>query len=158
MSSLGCDTLLDTRRIATSVQMGKDCMIWHGATICDEVVLGDGVVVGSHVWIGRGCRIGEGTRIQHGVFLPNQTIIGASVFIGPNVTLTDDRWPRVQNPRYQAEPPILEDHCNIGAGAILLPGVRIGHHATVGAGAVVTEDVAPSSVVVGCPAREMNTV
>jgi UDP-2-acetamido-3-amino-2,3-dideoxy-glucuronate N-acetyltransferase len=129
--------------------------IYPGATVCEGVTFGAGCVVGTNVYIGKFCQLGEQVRIQHGAFIPNRTIIGNRVFIGPNSTMTDDAWPRVNNPQYHADPPILEDDCNIGAGAILLPGVRVGHHATVGAGAVVTKDVAPYTVVVGCPAREM---
>lgn len=133
----------------------SDPMIYPGATVCDGVTFGAGCVVGTHAYIGKGCQVGEQVRIQHGAFIPNRTLIGDRVFIGPNATLTDDAWPRVNNPGYHADPPILEDDCNIGANATLLPGVRIGHHATVGAGAVVTKDVIPYSVVVGCPAREL---
>jgi acetyltransferase-like isoleucine patch superfamily enzyme len=92
-------------------------------------------------------------RIQHGAFLPNRARIGDRVFIGPNATFTDDRYPEVNNPRYKAEPPIVEDDVAIGAGAVILPGVRIGRGALIGAGAVVTKDVPPSAVVVGNPAR-----
>jgi len=129
--------------------------VYPGATVCEGVTFGAGCVVGTNAYVGKYCQLGERVRIQHGAFIPNRTIIGHRVFIGPNSTMTDDAWPRVDNPHYDAQPPILEDDCNIGAGAILLPGVRIGHHATVGAGAVVTKDVAPYTVVVGCPAREM---
>lgn len=132
--------------------------IYPGATVCEGVTFGEGCVVGTHAYVGKGCTIGSYTRIQHGAFIPNRTQIGERCFIGPNCTLTDDRWPRVDNPRYRAEPPVLEDDCNIGAGAVLLPGVRIGHHATVGAGAVVTKDVAPHAVVMGNQARERECV
>ena len=128
--------------------------IYPGATVCEGVTFGAGCVVGTHAYVGKRCQLGESVRIQHGAFLCNDMVIGDRVFIGPLVVCTDDAWPRVNNPGYQADPPILEDNCNIGAGAILLPGVRIGHHATVGAGSVVTKDVMPYSVVVGCPARE----
>jgi acetyltransferase-like isoleucine patch superfamily enzyme len=130
-------------------------LIYPGATVCEGVTFGAGCVVGTHVYVGKRCQLGESVRIQHGAFLCNDMVIGDRVFIGPLVVCTDDRWPKVNNPQYHAEPPMLEDDCNIGGGAILLPGVRIGHHATVGAGAVVTNDVAPYTVVVGCPAREM---
>ena len=132
--------------------------LYPGATVCEGVTFGAGCVVGTHVYIGKWCTLGAQVRIQHGAFLCNRMVIGDRVFIGPNVTTSDDKWPRVNNPGYVANPPILEDDCNIGAGAVLLPGVRIGHHATVGAGAVVTSDVAPYTVVVGCPAREMESV
>ena len=128
-------------------------MIYPTAIVCDGVTMGAGCVIGSHVYVGKGCVLGEGVRIQHGAFLCNRMRIGDRVFVGPHVTTTDDKWPRVNNPHYYADPPILEDDCNIGAGAILLPGVRIGHHATVGAGAVVTKDVAAGATVAGVPAR-----
>ena len=138
--------------IDPSVLVGENCTIWQYATICAEAVLGEGVVVGSHVWIGRHAQIGSFTRLQHGAFIPNRTIIGKGVFIGPNVTMTDDKYPKAGR-LYRAEPPILDDDCSIGAGAVLLPGVRIGRGAMVGAGAVVTQDVAPFSIVTGIPAR-----
>ena len=127
--------------------------IYPGATICDGVTFGEGCVIGTHAYIGKACVLGDNVRVQHGAFIPNRTVIGDRVFLGPNCTLTDDKWPKVNNPHYHAEPPILEHDCNIGAGAVILPGVRIGEHATVGAGAVVTKDVLPFAVVVGCPAE-----
>ena len=131
---------------------------YTGCIICPGVSFGPNCVVGSYVYIGHGCQLGNNVRIQHGAFLCKNMRIGNRVFIGPNVTFTDDRWPRVNNPTYRAEPPILEDDCNIGAGAIVLPGVRIGAGSTVGAGAVVTHDVPAGAVVVGCPAGEMEHV
>ncbi len=140
--------------VADSVVKGERVTIWQFATVCDEAVLGDDVVVGSNAWVGKQAVIGARTRIQHGAFLPNGTIVGTGVFIGPNVTMTDDKYPKAGMP-YRAAPPILEDGCSIGAGAILLPGVRIGRGATVGAGAVITEDVPDGATYVGCPARPM---
>lgn len=138
--------------IDPTVMVGENCVIWQGATVCAEAVLGEGVVVGSHAWVGRGVTIGNFTRIQHGAFIPNHTKIGQGCFLGPNSTLTDDRYPKAGQ-LYRAEPPTLEDDCSIGAGAVILPGVRVGRGAMVGAGAVVTQDVTPFSTVYGCPAR-----
>jgi UDP-2-acetamido-3-amino-2,3-dideoxy-glucuronate N-acetyltransferase len=137
--------------IGRDVIFGADCTVWQGATICNDVTLGKGVVIGSNAWIGKGCKIGDYTRIQHGAFIPNYTLIGRSVFIGPNVTLTDDKYPKVGK-LYKPEPPILEDDCSIGAAAVLLPGVRISRGAMVGAGAVVTQDIPQFSTVMGVPA------
>jgi UDP-2-acetamido-3-amino-2,3-dideoxy-glucuronate N-acetyltransferase len=138
--------------IADSVMVGENCTIWQYATICEDAVLGESVVVGSHAWIGRGVRIGAFTRIQHGAFIPNHTQIGIGCFIGPNCSMTDDRYPKAGR-LYRAEPPILEDDCSLGAHCVILPGVRIGRGAMVGAGAVVCADVAPFTIVSGCPAR-----
>lgn len=137
--------------IGHGVTFGEDVTVWQGATICDGAVIGDGVVIGSNAWIGKGCTIGNYTRIQHGVFLPNNTVVGRSVFLGPNATACDDKYPKAGR-LYQAYPPILEDDCSIGAAAVLLPGVRIHRGATVGAGAVVTQDVQEFQTVYGVPA------
>ena len=77
------------------------------------------------------------------------------MFIGPGVTCTDDRHPKILAPgeSYTAEPPTIEDFVSIGAGAVILPGVRIGHHAKVAAGAIVTRHVAPHTLVRCLPAR-----
>lgn len=138
--------------VSTGASFGQNVTIYQYSTICDEARIGDNVVIGSGAWIGRGVTIGDGTRIQHGAFLPNHTIVGKQVFIGPNATMCDDRYPRVNRP-YKAEPPILGDHCSIGAGAVILPGVQIGHHAVIGAGAVVSRDIPPFALAIGVPAR-----
>ena len=140
--------------IAPTVTFGDDCHVWQYATICEGTTIGNHVVIGSGVWIGKHVEIGSYTRIQHGAFVPNNTVIGAHVFVGPNATLTDDKYPRAGNVFYAPEPPVLKDYCSIGAGAVILPGVVVGEQAMVGAGAVVSQAVRPFSTVVGVPARE----
>ena len=73
--------------------------------------------------------------------------------LAENVTMTDDKYPVVNNKHYDAQPPIIEDDVSIGAGAIILPGVRIGAGAMIAAGAVVTRDVRPGGLVKGMPAK-----
>lgn len=131
---------------------GKNLTVWQFSAICENVTIGDDVVIGSNVFIGAGTKIGSGTRIQHGAFIPKNTKIGKGVFIGPNVTLTDDRYPKAGVP-YAPQPPVLQDNCSIGAGAVILPGVVIGYDVLVGAGAVVTRSVDEFTTVVGNPHR-----
>lgn len=138
--------------LAPTVETGMTCTIWSFTTICGGTILGREVVIGANCWIGHSCVIGDGTRLQTGVFIPNDTIIGKGVFIGPHAVLTDDKYPQAGQP-YTPMPPVLGDYCSIGAGAVILPGVRIGAHAMVGAGAVVSQDVPPHTRVVGVPAR-----
>ena len=79
--------------------------------------------------------------------------VGSNVFIGPGTTFTDDMHP--QPPRYAecVEPIVVESYVSIGANCVICPGVTIGHHSQVYAGAVVSKDVAPYSVMAGSPAR-----
>ena len=146
-----------TVNVVSSVKFGERVVVWQFATICHDVEIGNDVVIGSNVWIGAGTKIGDGTRIQHGAFIPNNTVIGRDVFIGPNVALTDDKYPRadwrVATPDRKLVPPVLEDRCALGAGCVILPGVVVGWHSTVGAGAVVTKHTLPGTTVVGCPAE-----
>lgn len=133
--------------------LGRDVTIWAFTTVCEGADIGEGAVIGANCWIGKNVRIGPRSRLQTGVFLPNDTVVGADVFIGPGVVMTDDKYPRVGNRHYAAMPPIIEDGASIGAGAVILPGVRIGRGAMVGAGAVVTRDVDAGITVIGLPAR-----
>jgi acetyltransferase-like isoleucine patch superfamily enzyme len=143
--------LSDKATIHESVVFGENCVVWQYATICEGAVLGDGVVIGSNAWIGRGVHLGNYTRIQHGAFIPNNTVVGRSVFVGPNVSLTDDKYPKAGMP-YRPNPPVLEDECSVGAGAVILPGVRIGRGAMIGAGSVVTQDILSLHTAIGVPA------
>lgn len=140
--------------IDPSATYEKGTMIWHYARVLAKCRIGHDVSIGGGSEIGRGTVIGDRTRIGANVFLPPNSVVGSEVFIGPNVTCTDDRHPIAGNSEYTAEPPTIGDGASIGAGAILLPGVRIGAHARVAAGAIVTTDVPAGMMVVGTPARE----
>ena len=139
--------------IDETVVLGHGVTVWQFATILAGTVIGDGSVVGSCCWVGRKCKIGAGVRLNHGCFIPHGTVLEDSVFLGPSVVLTDDRWPRAGNVGYTAEPPVVREGASIGAGAVILPGVEIGRGAMIGAGAVVTRNVAAGETVCGQPAR-----
>lgn len=118
------------------------------------VAIGDNVNIGSLCEIGRGSFIGENTRIGNGVFIPPNTMIGKNVFIAPHVCMCDDKNPRVNNHDYNAQPPVIGDNVSIGAGSVILPGVTIHKGARIGAGSVVTRDVASNALIYGQRALE----
>jgi UDP-2-acetamido-3-amino-2,3-dideoxy-glucuronate N-acetyltransferase len=131
----------------------------YGATI------GENCVIGSFVEIGKGVIIGDRVKIQAGAFVPEGVIIGDGAFIGPGVCFTNDSHPRSVNDNgtlisdtdWTVENTVVEARANIGARAVILPGLTIGENATVGAGAVVTKSVPPNAIVVGNPACQINS-
>jgi len=133
--------------------VGERCTIWNAAQVNEGCRIGDDCVIGSCVYIGHRTKVGNGCRFNHGTFIPNRSVIGNNVFFGPGVICCDDKHPRAGNKHYVAQPPVIEDNVSIGAGAIILPGVRIGRGAVIGAGAVVTQDVLAGETRVGLPAR-----
>lgn len=140
--------------IHPSIVIPANVTIWQNATICENTRICQNVVIGANVWIGKNCFIGNRVRIQTGAFIPNGTIIEDDVFIGPNVTMTDDKYPKVNN-KYVPQPPHIEKFASIGAGAVILPGVRIKEGAMIGAGSVVTKNVSNGGLSYGIPAKEV---
>ena len=140
-------------KIAESVKIGKGSAVWAFASIHDGAILGEYVGVGEHTYIGRNARIGDRSRISQGCHIIDHITIGNDVFIGPCVVTMNDKHPVANNPNFKLQPPVIEHEVSVGAGAVILPGVRLGRGCVVGAGAVVTKDVAPYATVVGNPAR-----
>lgn len=122
------------------------------------------------VWLLRRCgfRIGRATYIADGLMIVEEladrdnVIIGDRVSMGPRVTLVTSSHPNASRIGPVAPvargPVVIEDDAWIGANAIILPGVRIGRGAVVGAASVVSRDVAPLTVVAGQPARPLRTL
>lgn len=142
--------------IHPSVIIGDGTIVWPFANICAGVVIGPNCAIGSGVYVGRYTRIGENVRIQDKAHITDRMTIGNFVFIGPCAVFVNDKHPRVNNPSYTPQPPVVEDEVSVGANATILPGVRLGRGCVVGAGAVVTKDVEPYAMVVGNPARPLD--
>jgi UDP-2-acetamido-3-amino-2,3-dideoxy-glucuronate N-acetyltransferase len=98
--------------------------------------------------------IGDRCKVEAFAFIPSGVRIGKEVFVGPQVTFTNDKLPRAVGD-WSVTRTIVEDGASIGAGAIIVCGVTIGKHAMVGAGSVVTKDVPAGTLVVGNPARQV---
>ncbi|HEY1261247.1 MAG TPA: acyltransferase [Stellaceae bacterium] len=125
----------------------------HHVLIRAETTIGDHVVVGTNTVIEGHVTIGDFVKIEANCFIPTHCTLGSRVFLGPGVTILNDRYPLKQRATYRPEGCTVDDDATIGGGAVLLPGVRIGAGSFVAAGAVVTKDVPPDRLVVGVPGR-----
>lgn len=117
--------------------IGSDC------NICDHVLVENDVIVGDRVTVKSGVQLWDGVRLED------------DVFVGPNATFTNDRFPRSKVPMVTLPRTRVRRGASLGANCTILPGVTIGAGAMVGAGAVVLDDVPPHTVVVGNPARSV---
>ena len=115
-----------------------------------ECKIGANSRIGAFVEIGKGVIIGNGCKIEAHSFIPEGVVIGNNVFIGPHTIFTNTKYPMGFKCYLET---IVENYAVIGAGSTILPGIRIGANATIGAGSVVTKDVGIDVTVVGNPAR-----
>jgi len=138
--------------IGRNFQTGNKVNIRESNRIGDNVSIGTLSVVEHHV------EIGNGVRIHTQVFIPEFSVLEDGCWIGPNVVLTNAKYPLSPGVKDSLVGPVVRRNAKIGANATLLPGVVIGEGALVGAGAVVVRDVPPGAVVVGNPARVIRHV
>lgn len=136
-----------------SKAIGDGTRIWQFAVILPQAIIGRNCNICSHCLIENRVVIGDNVTVKSGVQLWDGLTIGNDVFIGPNVTFTNDRYPISGNKNYEQLDTLVHNNVSIGGGATILPGIVIGAYAVVGAGAVVTKDVPEYATVVGNPAK-----
>ena len=142
-----------TASVEDDVTVGKGTRVWHGAHLRVGACVGAGCNIGGKVFVGEGVVVGDGCKLINGAFLPAGVTLEDDVFVGPNVTFTNDLWPRADNPGWELVPTVVRRGASVGANATVICGREIGERATVGAGAVVTRAVEDHELVVGNPAR-----
>jgi acetyltransferase-like isoleucine patch superfamily enzyme len=139
--------------IGTSVILGDQSCVRERVTVGDDVVIGRGSLVENDT------TIGARTRIQAHAYITAYSTLEENVFIAPCVVTTnDDLMGRTERRHELISGPTIRRGARVGGGAVLCPRVEIGEEAFVGAGAVVTQDVPPRTVVVGNPARVLREV
>lgn len=144
--------------ICESSTVGDGTRVWAFAHVLPGAVIGADCNLCDHVFVENDVVVGDRVTVKSGVQLWDGVRLGDDVFVGPNVTFTNDRFPRSKQYPEQFLQTQVGDGASLGAGSVVLPGVRIGRGAMVGAGAVVTKDVPANAVVVGNPARIVNYV
>lgn len=147
------DYFVHEKAICESSQIGKGTRIWAFAhvlpgarlgadcNVCDGVFIENDVVLGDRVTLKSGVQLWDGVRLED------------DVFVGPNGTFTNDRFPRSRQRPEKFLETVVRRGASIGANATILPGITVGARAMIGAGAVVTRSVPPNAIVVGNPAR-----
>ena len=138
--------------ICESARVGQGTRIWAFAHVLPGAVIGANCNICDHVFIENDVTVGDDVTVKSGVQLWDGVRLGNRVFVGPNATFTNDRFPRSKHHPEAFLQTIVEDGASIGANATILPGITIGRHAMIGAGAVVTKSVPANAVVVGNPA------
>lgn len=141
------DALCESKRV------GSGTRIWAFSHVLEGAVIGSDCNICESVFIENDVVVGDRTTVKNGVQLWDGVRLGSDVFIGPNCTFTNDRMPRSRRKPEMFLNTVVENGASIGANATILPGLRIGSGAMVGAGSVVTRDVPSNTIVFGNPAQ-----
>ena len=144
-----------TANVSEAAQIGPRTKIWINVQIREGASIGSDCIVSKDVYVDNGVTIGHRCKIQNSVSIYKGVTIGNDVFVGPNVSFTNDRVPRAFNNDWKITPTRIENGASLGANSTIICGVSVGEYAMVAAGSVVTKDVPPYTLVIGNPARAM---
>ncbi|NUR75656.1 MAG: N-acetyltransferase [Thermoleophilia bacterium] len=159
-AKIGDGTVISTGAIVfAGSTIGANCIVGDQSCIRERVELADDCVLGRGSLIENDTTVGTGTRIQAEAYITAYSTLEEDVFIAPCVVTTNDNFMgRTERRKELMKGPTIRRSARVGGGAILCPGIEVGEEAFVGAGAVVTKDVPPRTLVVGSPARVLRDV
>lgn len=147
------DVFVHEKGLCESGEVGAGTRIWAFAHVLEGARIGAECNICDGVFVEGGAVVGDRVTVKCGVQLWDGVELEDDVFVGPNATFTNDRFPRSKQWLDEYPRTIVRSGASIGANATILPGLEIGTGAMVGAGAVVTRSVPPHAVVTGNPAR-----
>ena len=139
--------------VSPEAHIGAGSKIWINVQVREKAEIGDNCIISKDVYIDHAVRIGARCKIQNSVSVYNGVTLGDDVFVGPSVAFTNDRVPRAFNAEWKITATAVGNGASLGANCTIICGVSIGEYAMVAAGAVVTRDVPPYTLVAGNPAR-----
>ena len=145
-------SFIHPQAIVDTNNIGSGTRIWAFAHILGQASIGKNCNICDHVFIENDVVIGDEVTVKCGVYLWDGLRVASRVFIGPNVTFTNDLRPRSKQYPAQYLPTIIDEGASIGANATIIAGHAIGRYSLIGAGAVVTQDIPPHTLWYGNPA------
>lgn len=155
-------TILDDCVIGSLVCISAGTKLCKGVLIGDHASIREGNIIGENTIIGKGVnmeydsKIGSHCKIMNSCHLTGNMLIGDRVFLGPMVTTMNDKY--MDTAKVELKGPMICDHVLVGSNSTILPGVKIGKYAIIGAGAVVLDDVPDHSLAVGVPVKVIRQV
>jgi UDP-2-acetamido-3-amino-2,3-dideoxy-glucuronate N-acetyltransferase len=145
----------ETALIDEGAQIGNGTRIWHFCHVMDTAHIGENCVLGQNVFVGNNAKLGNNVKVQNNVSVYEGVICEDDVFLGPSMVFTNVTNPRsMVNRKDEFKTTQVKKGATIGANATILCGIKIGKYAFIGAGAVVTKNVADYALVVGNPAKQ----
>lgn len=144
---------IDPLNDVKSKNIGTGTKIWQYSVVLQNAKIGSNCNINAHCFIENDVEIGNNVTIKCGVYLWDGLRVEDNVFIGPNVTFTNDLYPRSKKYLETHEKTIISKGASIGANCTLIGGIKVGEYALIGAGSVVTKNVLPHTICFGNPAK-----
>lgn len=138
--------------------IGKNFQTGHFAFIRENNKIGNNVSIGTKTVIEHDVMIGNNVRIHSQAFIPEFSVLKDNCWIGPNVVFTNSAFPMSKKSKENLKGPVIEKFAKIGANSTILPNVKIGENALIGAGSVVTKDIPKNKVAFGNPAEVVKDI
>ena len=155
-----------TAEVSEKAKIAENAKIWNWVQVREGAHIGENTILSKGVYVDFDVHIGKNVKIQNNVSVYHGVTIKDGVFVGPHVCFTNDKMPRAINPDmslksasdWKVSEIVVGEGASIGANSTILPGVKVGKFALIGAGSVVTKDVPDFTLVFGNPARIVGCV
>lgn len=148
----------ESAHVSDNCEIGANTKIWINVQIRENAEIGENCIISKDVYIDADVQIGDRCKIQNGVSVYSGVTIEDDVFVGPYATFTNDKVPRAFNTDWKISKTKIKKGASLGANATIVCGTTIGEYAMVAAGATVTKDVEPYTLVAGNPAKPIGKV
>jgi acetyltransferase-like isoleucine patch superfamily enzyme len=144
---------IDDTAVVKSGKIGLETKIWQFVVILEGAIIGKNCNICAHCFIENDVKIGDNVTVKCGVSIWDGIEICEDVFIGPNVSFTNDPRPRSKKHLSSYLKTVIKKNASIGANSTIIAGITIGENAMIGAGSVVTKDIPANTLWYGCPAK-----